>query len=393
MTFVLLLAAAIGPAGQSPADDGLAREVGAKLQRPAYDPTRTTKAIAFWKSRTDRDPAGGQGWAHLASAYLARHHETGAIVEAIEAEKAARKALTLGPNPSIMIVLGRALLSQHRFPDALEVAEKAAQLDPNANRLLCDVQIELGEMEKARVAASRIPIDTDPLDRVALEARLLEAESNDEVLIARLTELRDMADALPQLPHELASWYRVRLGHALIDRGRLSEGRACCRAALAIVPKDARALVGLAEAEAAEGNWASALDFARQAHEAAPTDFEALEMIAVTNRRLGKTEESDRAFEKLRALVESAPRIYDRHYARSCAENDRDLEEGLSRAEADLGLRKDPMAYDTLAMVLSKLGKPNEAKEAIDLAVKADPNHPEIRKHAEQLAIGGSIQP
>jgi tetratricopeptide (TPR) repeat protein len=202
--------------------------------------------------------------------------------------------------------------------------------------------------------------------------------------------LRDLADTMPQLPHELASWYHVRLGHVLLDRGRLTEGRAACRAALAIVPEDARALVGLAEAEAAEGNWAKALDFASRAHDSAPADFEALEMIAVANKRLGRQEASERAFGMLRALADSAPRIYDRHYARSCAENSRDLAEALHRAEADLALRQDAMAYDTLSLVLERLGRLPEARTAVARARAIDPSHPEIRRHAEALASTGT---
>src|SRR5262249_30436297 len=146
-----------------------------------------------------------------------------------------------------LVILGRALLSQHRFPEALEVAQRAATVEPSANALLCDVLVELGRLDEARVAFSKFP-GTDPLDRIALEARMLEAQGDSGALIARLREWSDLADHMPQLPAELAAWYHVRLGHTLIDRGRLAEGRAACRAALGIVPGEHAALVGLAEA-------------------------------------------------------------------------------------------------------------------------------------------------
>ena len=41
------------------------------------------------------------------------------------------------------------------------------------------------------------------------------------------------------------------------------------------------------EAEAAEGHWGEALKLASEAGDAAPGDFEALEMVAVAHRRLG----------------------------------------------------------------------------------------------------------
>jgi Flp pilus assembly protein TadD len=362
------------------------KDVAPRMERPPHDPARSSKTVAFWRRRVERDPSGARAWTELAAAHLARHHESGSLAEAVEAEKVARKAVELRAGAAAMTILGRALLSQHRFPEALAVAEKAVRVDPSANKLLCDVLVERGEMDKARVAFTRVPADTDPLDRLALEARMYEAEGRDDALLATLRELRDLADALPQLPHELAAWYHVRLGHALIDRGHRDQGRESCRAALAIVPSDPRALVGLAEAEAAEGRWEEALKLASEASAVAPGDFEALQMVAVAHRRLGHADQSERAFDRLRKLADSAPRVYDRHYARSCAEHNRDLVEGLRRAEADLALRRDALAYDTLALVLHRLGRDEEAHTAIELALKVDPNHPEVRKHADEIA-------
>src|SRR5262245_806441 len=146
-------------------------DVGATLERPPYDPLLTTKIIDFWRRRTERDPKIALGWGELARAYLARHQQTGSLEEAIRAEKAARRATELHASSGSLIVLGRALLSQHRFPEALKVAEQAARKDNSASGLLVDVLIELGHLDRARAISTGLSI-ADPLDRLALEARL-----------------------------------------------------------------------------------------------------------------------------------------------------------------------------------------------------------------------------
>lgn len=382
MTLFLIGSALVQPApspGDSGEDDG-----GARLERPAYDPEATTKAVAFWARRAARDGKVAQGWSELARAYLARHHQTGSLDDARRAEESARRAAALGAGSGVRIILGRALLSQHRFPEALEVAERAARADRLANALLCDVLIELGRLDRARAAFAAYP-GTDPLDRIALEARMLEAQGDTDALIGRLRELCDLADRMPQLPAGLAAWYHVRLGHTLIDRGRLSEGREACLAALRIVPGEHAALVGLAEAEAAEGRWAEALRFAEEAARSSPADFEALHLVARAQAALGHAAPAEEAYSRLKSMVQGSPRIYDRLYARSCVEAGRDLETALACAEADLALRQDAQGHETLALVLDRMGRRERARAEIETARKLAPEDPEIRRHAAEI--------
>ena len=82
----------------------------------------------------------------LAGAYLARHRETGDIEDAVRAEQAARRRSRLQArgNSAALTRLARSLLAQHRFPEALEVADRAAAIDPDARLLVADVELELG---------------------------------------------------------------------------------------------------------------------------------------------------------------------------------------------------------------------------------------------------------
>src|SRR5262249_25726635 len=89
--------------GQTAARGPAEEDIGARLQRPAYDPLATSKTIEFWKKRTDRDSAVALGWTELGRAYLARHQQTGSLDDAVRAEAAARRSSDLHPEPGTLI--------------------------------------------------------------------------------------------------------------------------------------------------------------------------------------------------------------------------------------------------------------------------------------------------
>ena len=132
------------------------------------------------------------------------------------------------------------------------------------------------------------------------------------------------------------------------------------------------------------------LRFAGQAALSAPADFEAVLLVARAQAALGRADEAEKTFVRLRAMVDGSPRIYDRLYALACVSAGRDLEKALACAEADLALRQDAGAYHTLALVLGKLGKHDQARFAIETARSIDPRDPAIRKAADELLAGKS---
>ena len=177
-----------------------------RLRSPGHDQGRGVLEEAG-RATTARSPRAGRSWPALTSPGTTRRARS---TTRGDAEESARRAIALGGGSGVQVILGRALLSQHRFPEALAVAERAARGDGLANALLCDVLIELGRLDRARAAFAAYP-GTDPLDRIALEARMLEAQGDSEALIGRLRELCDLADRMPQLPAELAAWYHVHI--------------------------------------------------------------------------------------------------------------------------------------------------------------------------------------
>ena len=358
------------------------------VEREPFDPRRVDQTIAFWEGRVAADPIGAIDLRELAGAYLTRQRETGAIQDAVLAERAARRSMEVLPHRNAVALnrLARSLMAQHRFPEALAVAKDAAEVDPEAHRLIADLALELGDYEAADRALAAIADDPEDLNRKALRARILEINGKADEALALLREASQQAEARSDLPHETAAWYWTMVGHHLIDAGRLDEGEHACRRALELFPNDYRALTGLAEASAWRGDWGGAIDRGLEAIAICPENPEVLRLLGDAQTARGNAEEAGRSYRRFEALAHSFPRIYDRHWALFCADQDRDLDEALAIARKDLELRQDVHAYDTLAWVCYKAGRLDEAAEIMPKALARGTQDASMYSHAGLIA-------
>jgi tetratricopeptide (TPR) repeat protein len=373
-------------------DDGLDSWVDAPLERPAYDPDAARKTVEMWEQRTRTDPGGAIGFCELASAYLRLHRETGDIGDVVRAEKAARQSLRVRErgNTAARSRLAQALLAQHRFSEALEQADIAADADPDAQRIRADILLEIGDIVGAKHALGAVPTSEDDPNIHALHARIREARGDADGALRLRREAARVANELFDMPHEALAWYHTMVGHALIDSGRLEEGERSCRVALEFFPRDYRAVTGLAEAATARGDWGRAIELGNRALALAPQNPEVLRLLVEAHAQLGQAEESARFEQRLESLCHSFPRIYDRHWVLFCADHGRDLDEALELARKDLTLRPDALSFDTLAWVHHKRGEQAEADSTLREAMAREPQNVTILEHAVQIAEAGN---
>ena len=369
-------------------------ELSRALTRPPYDERQVQKTVEFWERREEKDPRGAIARRNLAGAYLARARETGKIEDAVRAERAARSSLEILPrsNAVALTKLANALLCQHRFPEALEVADRALTQDPEAERLRADILLELGEYQAARKALGQIPDREDDLNLMALRARFAELEGKMDRSIALLRAAGRIADTLPDMPAEAVAWYHTMVGHRLIDTGRLDEGEEACKDALAIFPRDYRAMTGLAEAAMARRLWQAAVTWGRKAVETSDQNPEAFKILGDAYNELGRTADAEQQYQLLEQLAHSFPRIYDRHWALFCADKGRQLDEALALARKDLELRRDVHAYDTLAWVCFKKGLQKDAEAAMEKALAQGTAEAPLLYHAGMIARAAGDQ-
>ena len=363
--------------------------------RAPYDARMTKQLAAFWEERVRDEPKGGIALRELAGAYLSLGRETGDISYAVRAEKAARQSLEVLPvkgNAVALIRLSRSLLTQHRFPEALETADQAAVINLEAQRLRADIAIELGNRALAAEAMAKIPAEPDDLARKkdlnyqALRAHLLESQGNwSEALALRKSAARH-SEEFADMPAETAAWYHTMVGHALIDRGQLAEGEQNCRRALEIFPLDYRAMTGLAEAAAWRENWKAAISWGQKAIRIAPENPGVLLLLGNAHEKLGNFSESKRQYQLFEKLAASFPRIYDRQWILFSADSKQNLGKALALARRDLKLRQDAGAYDALAWTCYKAGLLAEAKKTMQKALDNGGNNASILYHAGMIA-------
>ena len=373
--------------GQEPASPK-AEAIPIATERAPYDPELSRKTVAFWESQTRRDDQGAIALRELAAAYLALQRETGDIADAVRAEDAARRSLKVlsRGNAGAATRLARAVLAQHRFPEALAIALKIASADPQASRLVADIQLELGEYDAATKALAAVPAESDDMNFKALRARFEEIDGRPEQALQLMKEARALADERPDMPAEVVAWYHTMVGHMLIDSGHLDEGERSCRKALEIFPRDYRAMTGMAEAATWRGDHEGAIAWGRKAVEVAPQNPEALRLVGDAYAATGKAREADEQYRLLEALAHSFPRIYDRHWVLFCADNGRDLDEALALARKDLELRHDIHAYDALAWACFKKGLLPEAERMMEKAMGRGTQEAPLFHHAAMIA-------
>ncbi len=379
------------------ADDDHSRkasEASARLARAQYDGQQVQRTVEFWERREKKDPRGAIARRNLAGAYLARARETGRIEDAVLAERSARSSLELLPRSNAVALnkLATALLSQHRFAEALEAADRALALDPEAQRLRADILLELGEYPAARKALGQIPNREDDLNLMALRARFAEVEGRIDRSIELLKSASRIASSLPDMPAEAVAWYHTMVGHRLIDTGKLDEGEQACKDALAIFPRDYRAMTGLAEAATSRRDWQAVVTWGKKAVETSPQNPEAFAILGNAYATLGRNADAEQQYHLLEQLAHSFPRIYDRHWALFCADKERNLDEALTLARNDLELRRDVHAYDTLAWVCFKKGLQKDAEAAMEKALSQSTAEAPLLYHAGMIARAGGDQ-
>jgi tetratricopeptide (TPR) repeat protein len=331
--------------------------------------------VAFYADRVRRDPASWLDWAQLGGLYLQRSRETGDHDDLHRAEEAARRSLALDStrNGRSFVTLANALLGQHRFAAARDVARElvdGACREPAYVALLAEIEMELGDYDAARARFTELDSLPEQLGSLPRRARWLELQG--KITEARFLLQRAVDLALErrhEIPPEQLSWFYLRRGDFEFRAGDVGAAERAYREGAKIRPGDSRLLVALGRLAANRGRWRDALECA-QAAAAGVADLPALMLLRDAHAAVGDTARAatfDRAVAR-RAAVEHPD--FNRAWTSDLLDHDRQLPAVLAQLKREIAVRRDVYGWDLLAWAFYKNGRCVEARAAMAQALR-----------------------
>jgi tetratricopeptide (TPR) repeat protein len=361
----------------------------------------TDNIIKFFQWKVSQDPDDFFNYDKLGTAYIQKSRETGDITYFDLAQKALEKSLELESTDAKAAPatkhLATVYFSEHRFADALALAQKALALNPDDLTpwaLIGDAQCEMGEYAKAweSYAKLRDP-KASPSDAPGLEYLRVNRESSRAFLSGETkAAIAKMEDAVKTsiaagMAKENIAWSQFTLGEDYFLAGDLAHAKSAYESSLKTYPIYHRGLSGIAKVAAAEGRLSEAIDDYKRAIVVIP--FPAyVAALGDVYAKSGNAEEAKKQY----ALVEYIGRlnafnqtVYNRELAVFYADHDIHLPESLALARKEFEIRHDIYTWDALAWALYKNGQLQEASTAMKEALKLGTNDALLYFHAGMI--------
>ncbi len=353
--------------------------------------------IAFFQQRIQQHPEDGLERAALAQTYLKMARATGNSSWYLLAENAARQSLANLPfdNSGATLVLAQIAEARHNFPDGIILAEQLLQTqadNPDALGLLVTAHLATGNIEAASLAANRLVEQIPTLNSLTLRALVNLAQGQEEAA------LKDFQAALAaEEPGEASSSAKTRtlLGRFYAQSGETALAKELYQEALRIFPQYPFALLQLADLETQLGNYPAATQFYSQVaftkDKANIYDHSALLGLAQVKELQGDRDAAEALWEKAENLFRQHQEIDSFGHRRELARlllsraNTEDLDEALALMQAEVQIRRDAQTLDTLAWVLSRLGRYQEAQQVIQEALARGIQNPAIVERAAKI--------
>ncbi|MFN0037603.1 MAG: tetratricopeptide repeat protein [Saprospiraceae bacterium] len=291
-------------------------------------------------------------------------------------------------------------LSQHRFAEAKELAEKAKQINPHYSfvyGLLCDANVELGNYTDAVAAADKM-VSTRPDIRSYSRVSYLR-EIHGEVPGA--IEAIQMAVSAGYPGAEDKCWARMVLAHLYEDTNALDKAEEQYLTALAERPDYPFALAGLGKIARYKKDYPKAIEHLEKA-KSVMADAAFFEELIDLYRLNGQTEKADECARiTIDALLadnisaakdKSLGHYSDMELAQLYLQTNQ-LEKALKHAKVEQQRRPENIdACETLARVYFKMGKAAEAAPLLETALRTKSQKPERLVLAGQVKIATGQQ-
>jgi tetratricopeptide (TPR) repeat protein len=352
--------------------------------------TRTDNQISYYQELLKRNSQNAKAYYGLGDAMIRKARETGDASYFNRAEKALKKSLEIAPhNGGVMRHLAYVFYSRHEFEAAAQHARGAVQMNPrdgDAHGVLGDALLEVGDYAEATTAYERMM----ELDRSLYSySRLAGLKSARGDVAGSMSDLKTaiIVGKLTKQPTESIAWVEWQLGSDYFSQGNLAEAESYYQQALKTYPGYYRALAGLAQTCAAQQRYAEAVELYQKAIGIIPMP-EYISALGDLYTKAGMLDYARKQYElveyigKLSALNQA---MYNRELAYFYADHGVKLAEGLALAEREIEYRRDIYAHDVLAWNLYKSGRLEQARAAIEEALRLETKDAKLFYHAGMI--------
>lgn len=344
--------------------------------------------IAVWHQALAADTGSALVLSQLAALHAQRARESGSFDDYRTAEQYARHSLARRThrNGAAAATLVAVLLAQHRFADAMGIADTLVQREPDVpvyRAIRGEVALELGQYDTARVAFTSIwSLRTQPAiaPRVArwleLTGRIAEAR---QLLQRAQRELASRRD----VPAETQAWFALRVGDLEWRGGHPRAAARSYRAGLVRRPDDPRLLTAMARLATQQGRAREAQQWAERAV-AAQADATTLLALARAREAAGDVAQAREVAAAVATLVAGSASVH-RDWWLWQLDHRQQVAEIRARAMAELSTRADVYGYDLVAWALHREGRHADARAMMRKALALGTIDPQLQAHAEAL--------
>jgi tetratricopeptide (TPR) repeat protein len=376
------------------------RSVSAGRVRSDLD-SQTDKQIRILQDRVLKAPDDYTGYDELGATFLQKARETGDITYYDLAEQTLQKALSRAPQDfraaDPLVHMALVYMGEHRFSYALAYAQKA--IDTGSGNLAAfaiagDAYTDMGDYDEAAAAYNSVQTlgrrTTSTLSLAYLnDSRLayLSYLRGNSAEAIRLMKSAITAALQTSVPRENLAWLYFELGERYFQSGDLENADSSYQSGIATDSNHYRSLAGLAKVRAAQERFEESIQLYQRSISIIPFPAYVAELGDVY-KKLRRAKEAQQQYdlvEYIGHLSKLNQVLANRELALFDADRGIKLPEALELARKELEVRHDIYTWDTLAWVLYKNGRYQEASQADNRALALHTNDSLLLFHSGMI--------